>query len=215
MNHESPHKPRLLLWAGVLLGVAAYLYFLPPFHIVPLEEARNRSAEAAFDPDAFVEKFWNEQLTPSADSAVDAGALFAALAQDPAAAAERYGRRLGLSGKSSYLVCGSGRITAVGEGEVEIALPEGGAIVIDTGPVFGNTIRDGSGLLDVNDFANSQDFNAISAEINRRVEERVLPNLREEAAVDKTVRFLGAVEIADSVSKVESLKLVPVAIEIL
>jgi predicted lipoprotein len=112
-------------------------------------------------------------------------------------------------------VSGSGRITAVGEGEVEIALPEGGAIVIDTGPVFGNTIRDGSGLLDVNDFANSQDFNAISAGINRRVEERVLPNLREEAAVDKTVRFLGAVEIADSVSKVESLKLVPVAIEIL
>lgn len=45
---------------------------------------------------------------------------------------------------------------------------------LETGPVFGNVLRDGTGLLDVNDFPNSQDFNALSSEINRRVEEQVL-----------------------------------------
>ena len=211
MAHESSQRTRLLVRAGFLLGVAAFLYLLPPFRIVPLEEAGARSAEEAFDADAFVEELWAELEEP--DRAVDAGELLRALAEDPAAAAERYGRRLGLSGRASYFVSGTGRIAAVEPRRVTVELPEGASVVIATGPVFGNAIRDGSGLLDVNDFANSQDFNAVSAEINRRVEERVLPALTERAEPGETVSFLGAVEIADSDAAAESLALTPVAVE--
>ena len=86
-------------------------------------------------------------------------------------------------------------------------------VIIEIGPVFGNAIRDGSGLLDVSDFANAQDFNAISAEINRRVEEQVFPVLAANATVGATVHFVGGVDVADSEGAPSSLNLVPVIIE--
>ena len=138
-----------------------------------------------FDAAAYMESFWTGPLLESARHAVDAAELLAAFRQDPADAATRYGHRLGLSGNASFFVSGTGRIVAVDEDAVSIALQEGdpAAVVIETGPVFGNAIRDGSGLLDVSDFSNAQDFNAISSEINRRVEEQVFPVLEAQAAV--------------------------------
>ena len=207
-------KSRLLPVGGGLLGVCLGLYFLPLFHIVPLEEARQQSAAAAFDASAFVEQFWNEQLVKGMPQAVDAKELLAALRENQSEAADRYGHRLGLSGKASFFVSGSGSISSLDKRTIQIALgDDGGMIAIDTGPVFGNAIRDGSGMIDVSDFPNSRDFNALSTEINRRVEERVFPVLREKAAVGATVRFLGGVDIADSATDLSSLKLFPVVIE--
>jgi len=220
---EPVHKSRGLVWAGLVIGVVVLFYFLPPFHVVPLEAARSESAAAVFDAAAFVETFWGNRLLKSTDSAVDAGELLAAFKTDPADAAKRFGHRLGLSGASSYFVSGSGRIVAVEGGAIAIALRDGGTIalqdasttevVIETGPVFGNAIRDGSGLLDVSDFPNSQDFNALSSEINRRVEERVFPLLKKKAAIGLAVRFVGGVEITDTETEISPLRLVPVVIE--
>lgn len=211
----TDRNSRRLVWAGVGVGVSVLLYLVPPFHIVPLEAARSESAAAAFDADSFVETFWTDQLLESADKAVDAGELLAAFEADPADAVQRYGHRLGLSGASSYFVSGSGHIIAVDDRSVTIAL-EGGdqaAVVIETGPLFGNAVRDGSGMLDVSDFPNSQDFNALSSEINRRVEERVFPKLTQKAEIGVLVKFVGGVEIADADKSFSPLKLVPVVVE--
>ena len=43
-------------------------------------------------------------------------------------------------------------------------------VIIQTGNIFGNAARDATGLLDVNIFANSRDFNDIASEINRRID---------------------------------------------
>jgi len=203
------------LFGGVLIGVLVLLHFLPLFHVLPLKAAREKSAAAAFDAKTFVETFWNDQLLKSTESAVKANDLLSAFRADPANAAKRFGHRLGLSGISSYFVSGSGRIIAVEGGTISIALHDDGTaqVIIKTGPVFGNAIRDGSGLLDVSDFPNSRDFNAISSEINRRVEEDVFPELKQKAAVDVAVRFAGGVDISDGETNPAPLKLVPVVIE--
>jgi predicted lipoprotein len=213
MDRGAAKTPDLLVPAILLAVAATLLVLFPPFHVVPLDEARVRSTQQEFDGDAFVDKIWGKLSAPDTDSVVDAAGLLGALAEDPAAAARRYGHRLGLSGRASYFVSGSGTITAVDGRNVEIVLSGGGSVVIGTGPVFGNAVRDGSGLFDVNEFANSQDFNAVSAEINRRVEELVLPTLREEAAVGRALRFVGGVEVADSEPAGGPLKLIPVSIE--
>ena len=54
-------------------------------------------------------------------------------------------------------------------------------IAVRTGPVFGNTVREGTGLLDVNNFPGLQEFNALSAELNALIEKSVLPALRDHA----------------------------------
>lgn len=205
-------KRRWWLWGGITGGAVLWWTFLPLFHIVPLERAKAQAAAESFDPGAFVERFWEEELLPSADDAVAIDVLRAAFSQDPKAAAEKYGHRLGLSGQSSYWVTGKGKVSDVAKSKVIVALADGGKVVLPTGPIFGNAIRDGSGLLNVSDFADSQDFNGLSSEINRRVEESVLPQLREQATVGAELTFVGGVEIRDSETALDTVTVVPVQV---
>jgi len=206
---------RRLRWVAGLIGVAVLLYFLPLFRVVSLNESKQQAAAAVFDAADYVDVFWQGPLLDSAASAVDAAELLAAFQQDFADTAERFGHRLGLGGSAFFLVSGQGTILAIDDRVISIALRDGGPaeIIIKLGPVFGNAIRDGSGLLDVSDFANVQDFNAISAEINSRVETQVFPLLEANATVGKLVRFVGATEVADSAGAPSELKLVPLVAE--
>ena len=83
-----------------------------------------------------------------------------------------------------------------------------------TGLVFGNAVRDGTGLLNVNDYPNSQDFNDISAELNKLIETRVQPKLRERAKVGATIRFTGCAEVSDESTDLHLLKLIPIQAEV-
>jgi predicted lipoprotein len=206
-------RNRWIGWAAAIVAVASGLWFLPLFHVVPLQTARDATAAAAFDAEAFVEKLWREELLKPELRTVDASRLVTLLREKNAAAAD-LGRRLGLSRTTCYFVAGTGRIVSVTNDSVSIAL-EGDAapsVVIETGPVFGNAIRDGSGLLDVSAFPNSQDFNAISTALNRRVEAQVLPRLRANAVVGARIRFAGGAEVDDPASALP-LRVVPIYIE--
>jgi predicted lipoprotein len=200
-------------WA-MAAGIAAVVfYFLPLFRVLPLESARQRASGAAFNAEFFVETFWHQRLLEADASAVDAARLIQALRDDPEGAS-RLGRRLGLSRTSCFFVSGTGEILSVASDAVTIGLegdPADASVIIETGPVFGNAIRDGSGLLDVSAFPNSQDFNAISTALNRRVEADVLPALRAQARVGARLRFLGCAEVEDLAGAVP-LRIVPIRI---
>ena len=99
------------------------------------------------------------------------------------------------------------------------ATPEGAPttapeVVLPVGLLFGNAVRDGTGLLNVNDYPNSQDFNDISQALNRIIETRVLPSLRERAKVGATVRFVGCTEIADESGDLRPLRVVPIQVDV-
>jgi hypothetical protein len=207
-------QSRALRWLAGAIVVAVLVYLVPLVHVVPLESARKQAALTEFDAAGYVRRYW-DRLRETAERAPDATGLLAALRQDFAGTADRLGHRLGLGGKISFFVSGTGHVVAVNGRAVELALePNGPAeIVIRTGPLFGNAVRDGSGLFDVSDFANVQHFNAISAEINRRIEADVLPLLEAHAEIGSTVRFAGAVELADNGEVPDTVTVVPVEIE--
>jgi predicted lipoprotein len=188
------------------------VYFFPLFHVVPLRQSGPPAAGAAFDPVAFVDRFWTERLIPGVARAVDAGELVAAVDQDRKSARRTYGRSVGLGGAYYYFVAGTGRVVSVEKDSVRLSLRDGQPqvqVVLETGHVFGNAVRDGTGLLNVNDFSNSQDFNALSSEINRRIEQQVLPDLRKRAALGATVRFVGCAEVMDEDTDLHPLRIVP------
>ena len=121
-------------------------------------------------------------------------------------------------GTAYFFVRGSARVVARERNTLRLA-PEGAAaeiIAIRLGPVFGNTVRDGCGLLDVNAFPGLQEFNALSAELNALVEKSVLPALREKATVGTTVHFVGCAEAPESAAEAGEplLTLVPVQAEV-
>lgn len=210
-----PGRRALWKWLGTAVVAGLLVWFVPLVRVVPLDESGQGADPVAFDARSRVDDLWSGGLLEAAEAAVEVEELRAALRSDPAGAAGRFGHRLGLSGSASFLLRGEGRVVELGEEMVGIAVGESDevAVQIELGPVFGNAIRDGSGLLDVSDFANTREFNDLSAEINRRVEEEVLPKLRAGAVVGAKLRFAGGFELADGSDPAAPLPLVPVFIE--
>lgn len=212
----SPSRRTVIFkWGGISVAVVLLLYFMPLVRVLPLASTQRDAPQTAFNAPQFVDGFWPGALMTAAENAVDVVDLRAALRADPAAAARRHGYRLGLSGIAAYLTRGEGRVVSATAEAVDIAVGDSDqvAVRIEIGPVFGNALRDGSGQLDVSRFSNTRDFNDISSEINRRVEEQILPQLQAGAVVGASVHFAGGVELSDSADPAAPLLLVPVVIE--
>ena len=204
---------RLIIGVAIAAGTAMLTYFLPLFHVVPLGDS---GQNGIFEPRAFIDRFWAEKLIPASARAVDASELVTALYEDRQSAREAHSRSVGLGGVYYYFVTGTGRVVSVEKNSIGLAVRDGldeVEVSLETGPIFGNAVRDGTGLLDVNDFPNSQDFNALSSEINGRVEEQVLPTLRT-VAVGASVRFAGCAEVMDEETDLRPLRVVPFIAEV-
>lgn len=181
------------------LAVLALLVIYPPLRIVSRTTATPAVAPGeavAFEPVAFAAQFWSGRLQPAAVQAPSAAPLLAALRRDPVAAATAHARRVGLGSAAYYFVRGSGRIVAVERSRLLVEI-DGAVVALRTGPVFGNIVRDGCGLLEVNQVPGLAEFNALSAELNRLVEARVQPALKS-AAAGATVTFAGCAEAPES-----------------
>src|ERR1051325_417331 len=198
---------------GLLIAAGVMCWIFPLFHIVPLERAAKEKAAGAFDPARFAERFWKERLLKSLDKAVRADVLLPAIQNDAAAARKKFSRSLGLSESYTYFLSGNGRVLAVSGDEISLAVTVGATnaeVSLQVGLLFGNALRDGTGLLNVNDYPNSQDFNGISEALNHIIETRVQPKLREQAKVGATIRFVGCADVADESSDLKPLKVVPI-----
>ncbi len=219
---NARRKP-FVAWPVIVAGVgfAGLLVAFPPFHIVtkraddapPANASTGVVAVAAFDAVAFAEKFWSDQLAPAAARAPGAAVLLADLRRDPAAAAKTHAHRVGLGNAAFYFVRGTGRVTAVERSRLLLEI-NGAVVALRTGPVFGNVVRDGCGLLDVNQVPGLAEFNALSAELNRLVEARVQPPLKT-VAVGATITFAGCAEAPESLPAAGPLlTFIPVTAEV-
>ncbi len=202
---------------GLVSFCAVLLYVFPPFRVVSLETATRKTEAERFNPKDFVERFWNDRLLKSLDQAVDAGTLLPAIKQDPQSARRQYGRQLGLGNIYYYFVEGRARVVAITPDAISLSLSEASSkpdLLLVVGNISGNAVRDGTGLINVNDFPNSQEFNQISAELNRRIETIVLPELRQKIFVGTNVAFVGCAEIQDEASDLQPIRLIPIQVQI-
>ena len=112
-----------------------------------------------------------------------------------------------------FLVRGTGKITSVAEDSLVLSLHDSGApVTLNLGLVFGNTVRDATGLLDVSAYPDSQDFNALSTKLNSIVETKVAPAMKKAAAVGKTIRFAGCFELEED-AKPDAPIIIPIKVE--
>jgi predicted lipoprotein len=207
---------RIAVMFALLIAAVGVLWLFPLFHIVRTDELQAARQRTAFDASTFAQSFWTERLTPSLAEAADAAELVAAFRQDPQLAREKFGRKVGVGRTRLFVLRGSGTISAVEAKGVQVSLQNEGEpdIQLRTGLLFGNTIRDASGLLDASDFANSQHFNNISTELNRIVEASVITKLKEQAAPGRKIQFVGCAELADGAGEVLPLRVIPLDVQI-
>jgi predicted lipoprotein len=133
---------------------------------------------------------------------------------DPAGAKKKYSHGGGLGSEYFYFISGEGRVVATNDDGIALSVsgPSTNAdVVLQTGLIFGDAIRDGTGLLDVNEFPNSQEFNDISTALNHIVETQALPATRQQAHPGGKIRFTGCAQVEDDGSELLPLKVVPIA----
>jgi predicted lipoprotein len=204
----------------ILVGLAilsSLFWCFPLFHFVPLQQAAAQKAQAEFNAAQFTADFWQQRLLKSLDQAVKAETLVELLKSDPIAARKQFSRTLGLGDSHTYFISGTGRVISVSDQEISLTITAGASkpqVAIQVGLLFGNTVRDATGLLNVNDYPNSQDFNAISQELNRIIETRVLPDLKAKAKVGATIRFVGCAQVDDPATDLNPLRVIPVRAEV-
>lgn len=170
-----------------------------------------------FDAKSYAAKYFNAKLIPALNSAVEINQLIALLQKDKAKTFDTYSHALDIGNIRFFLVKGEGVITAINENDVSVLAKADSSerkVQIATEFVFGNAIRDASGLIDINEFKNTMDFNNVSAELNKIVRSKVLPPFKTNARKGDTVQFFGAIELNREYPDIEKIEVIPVSLKI-
>ena len=202
-------------WLIAVLVVAGLCWRFPLFRVVSLEQAAKAKEAAVFDPKKFSETFWSGQLPHALSKAIPAEVLLLTIQTNAAEAKQKFSRSVGVSESYTYFVSGKGRVLSATDDEVLLAVTSSATnaeVSLQLGLLFSSVVRDAPGLLNVNDYPSSQDFNAISEALNRVVEERVQPEVRALAKAGATIEFVGCAEVNDESTDLQPLKVVPIQV---
>ena len=180
-----------------VLALGIFCWLLPPFHVRPLDApgAPTAESEASVDAAQSAKQLWNQMLAMQ-ERAVPLPALLEVFERDPQAAEREYGRRIGYGGPAFYFVRGTGRVVESTRKGIVLAIAgHPTRVLLVTGPVFGNSLRDATSLVRIGDFDSFQ-FNALSAELNLLSEREVQPPLAELNRQGESIRFVGGARFA-------------------
>jgi len=195
----------------VLIGIVAYhsVYFKK------LDEVR--AGHVTFNAQKFAREFWTSKLTPAYSNAMEAGQLFSLLKTDKKNAFADQGHALGIGNIRYFPIKGRGVVQSVEEDQVVVKLesPSGPLqLNVATEYIFGNAVRDASGMIDINSFGNSLDFNNVSAEINKIIRDEVVPPFEAKVRKGDVVEFTGAIELNQEHTDLNHIEVMPVKLSI-
>ncbi len=166
-----------------------------------------------FDAVAYAERLFNEINTDTA-KIISLDQLLQAIEQDKTNAFAKHGHALALGNTRYFLVCGTGIVKDTAETGVELQTEENNRLTIVTAFVYGNAVRDASGRVQLSDFNNTADLNAISADLDKIIRQSVIPPFRKSVHPGDTVDFLGAVELNQEHLNLDAIEVIPIRLTI-
>lgn len=180
-----------------------------------LEEVKAEQTARTFNAASYAQNFWDKKLTPSLNNATAIDKLIPMLTNDPANTFNSYSHALGIGNLRYFLIQGKGTIAAIDADDITVSITglPGQKVKIATEYIFGNAARDATGLININEFNNTMDFNNVSAEINAIIRTKVLPRLKH-AKVGNSISFTGAIELNKEHLNLSQIEAVPVAVNI-
>ncbi len=198
-------KYALLLIAFGFLGFNS-IYF------ERLSEVRAR-ADKDFDFEAFADSLYYQGMLPNQDQ-LELSELLAAIRVNANDAFDRHGNRLGIGNSAYFMVQCGGEITELGPDAILLSSPEAGTVSINTRYIFGNALRDASGLVSLTDFKTNAEFNRVSEALNTLIRTKVIPPVVEPLAVGDSVEVTGAIKLSKKHLDDPSLVITPAMIKL-
>lgn len=205
------HK-RAIKIIAVFIGIILLIFLSLDIH--RLDRERRRPVSEVFKVEEYVADLWDNQLPAVISDAVELPYLITLLEDNPEEAFDNYSRKLGISNTHYFYFSASGTVETIDEETVLVIANDNVPVELETLYVFGNAIRDGSGLVDIDEFLNMMDFNMVSVYLNRKVKSEVTDPFRREVQSGNVVSFTGAAEIDRREGLPERFKVIPIQITI-
>jgi predicted lipoprotein len=206
----SPVMHPLIKYSIAVIAGLLIVYF--SLDIRKTDEMKDTAA--GFDVNSYVTKLWEQDLPAVLEQAVDVDELIMLLQSEPTKALNTYGHKLGIS-NTWYLLCkGSGKIESADDENLIVVLEDGKKVLLAIDFIFGNAVRDGSGLVNIDDFLNMTDFNNVSVALNKLIKERVAADLKNQAKPGMRILFSGATEISEKNTDASAIRVIPVSVSL-
>lgn len=197
-----------------IVAAAIIIAFTNSVYFRSLAEVKASETAKKFDPASYANNFWNNELTPNLQQAIEIDRLIPKLHNEKEVAFDTYSNALGIGNIRYFLVSGEGKVRSVNTNDVSLVTGDGHELKIATEYIFGNAVRDASGMIDINEFTNTMDFNNISAEINRIIRNNVVPPFVERVKEGDRVLLVGAIELNQEHMNLNTIEVIPVKVEI-
>ncbi len=199
-------KSYLYTILAILLGVLLY-------HSVYFEKLskRNSQKNAKFDFNTFADSLYYNGILKSTQ-AIEINQLLALTKVNADSAFKTYGNRLGIGESAYFMVNAIGKIIEKNEGELKVTTQNGTTLIIDTKYIFGNAIRDASGLVKLTDFKTNADFNKVSEALNTVIREKAIPENLNNIINGDIIRVTGAIKLKKGKTNNQILNILPIKI---
>ena len=193
--------------------LAALLVLFLSLDIQKLDDYKAADTTVHFSAKEYAAEFWENKLPAAINRAPSYLPLIDLLQKDFEAAVRDFGQKLGISKTWHFMAKGEGVVEAVEEENLLVAVNDVHTRIATTF-IFGNTIRDGSGAVDIDEFLNMTDFNNVSIEINNLVKNNVVPHLNKNVKPGMKLQFAGAFEIKEDDIDVQSIRIIPASVKL-
>lgn len=202
---------KMIKWGAWCL--ATIIVVLLSVKIEPLDERTTQT----FDPAKELETFWSEELPKllQSDRIVDADLFRAELKNNRKLLVDRYGSTLGIGAPYSMLIGGEFEVVQVGEELTHIRTTQGAEFDLRTAYIFGNTVREATALFSIDDYENTMDFNLVSSELNRRIQQEVIAPQREALIEGARLQVVGALDLPQEGLPKGRFELIPLTLNTL
>jgi predicted lipoprotein len=202
----------------LLTIVAIVIVAYNSIYFKKLDEVKASNFTGQFNAVSYTNKFWNKKLIPNLNKAIEVNQLMALLQTDKEKAFNTCSHALGIGNIRYFMIKGEGEVTGINENDITLLSTSDSArqaVKIATEYIFGNAVRDALGLMDINEFKNTMDFNNVSAEINKKIRTEVLPPFKTAVKKGSMVQFTGAIELNKEHLNLNDMEMIPVELKVL
>jgi hypothetical protein len=198
---------KYFLWIAVALIVAYNSVYFKKLSDL------NAGAVKSFDAAAYANNYFYKQLPLVVAKAPDIDKLIAMIKTDTAATFKTYGHALAIGTTRYFLIQGKGTIVNIDDNGVWVSTTSGNSVLLATEYVYGNALRDASGLVDINQFSSTMDLNNIAAEVDKIVRVKILPAVKPGLEKGNIIQFTGAVGLNQAHLQLGDLEITPISLK--
>jgi predicted lipoprotein len=171
----------------LLLVIAGLIALRLAVYVEPLDKHREALFLKTFSPEQLVTYHWENDLATTLDKALPI--------EDIASLTEEEGTVTDIGGKVHFVVKGTSKVAAMTDQFLLLDLPENRQGRLPLKHLFGNTAVASTGWFQANDFANTLDYNAASACLNKQLLDAVVKPILHNIQVGDQVDWVGAIAL--------------------